>query len=178
MKTLLHTCCAPCSIFPIKDLRESGHEIRGYFFNPNIHPFTEWERRKETLKEYAESIQLPLIIDENYDLEGFLQQVVYRENTRCSICYYMRLLRAAQVAKKGNFDAFTTTLLVSPFQKHDLIREIGEEIAGKTGVPFYYRDFRPGYKEATLESKERQMYRQQYCGCIFSEKDRYVRKKK
>lgn len=175
MNILLHTCCGPCSIYPLQRLREEGHQVRGYFYNPNIHPYKEWQQRLQTLKDYAGQVDLPLIIDEKYELEDFLQQVVYRENTRCRICYYIRLLRVAQVAKKGNFDAFTTTLLVSPFQKHDLIREIGEEVAQKTGVPFYYHDFRPGYKEAAAESKNLQMYRQQYCGCIFSEKERYYR---
>ncbi|ADG82047.1 hypothetical protein Tfer_0140 [Thermincola ferriacetica] len=175
MNILLHICCGPCSIYPVKKLREEQHRVRGYFYNPNIHPYTEWKKRLDTLKEYAEKIDLPLIVDENYELEDFLQQVVYREKNRCRICYYMRLLRAAKIAKKGKFDAFTTTLLVSPFQKHEMIKEIGEEVAEKTGIPFYYQDFRPGFKEATAASKEMQMYRQQYCGCIFSEKERYCR---
>ncbi len=175
LNVLIHICCGPCAIYPVKALREQGHQLRGYFYNPNIHPYTEWKQRLETLKQYAENIDLPVIIDEGYDLEHFLQQVVYRESNRCRVCYHLRLLRAAQVAKKGKFDAFTTTLLVSPFQKHEMIEEIGNEVAQKTGIPFLYQDFRPGYKEATAFSKAQGMYRQQYCGCIFSEKERYCR---
>lgn len=175
MKLLLHTCCAPCSIYPVDYLREKDIEVYGYFYNPNIHPYTEWQRRRDTLQGYAEQIGLKMIFDEEYRLEEFLQSVVHREARRCQYCYGQRLRQAARVAKKGNFDAFSTTLLVSPFQKHDLIRDIGEAIGVEYGVPFYYADYRPGFKEAAARSKEMGMYRQQYCGCIYSEKDRYYR---
>lgn len=175
MKILLHTCCGPCSIHPVDYLREKGMDIRGYFFNPNIHPYTEFVRRKETLEKYAAEIGLNMIIDGDYRLEEFIQGVAYRETRRCQFCYAMRLDRAARVAKKGDFDCFSTTLLVSPYQKHDLIRDIGVAAGEKYGVPFYYADFRPGYREATARSKELGMYRQQYCGCIYSEKERYYR---
>jgi len=178
MKILLHVCCGPCSIYPVDRLRQEGHQIRGYFFNPNIHPFTEFTKRLETLTEYAQKIELPVIVDDSYELEKFLRDVVFREGERCRLCYRMRLTKAAQIAKKGNFDAFTTTLLVSPFQKHELIREIATSVSLETGVPFYYQDFRSGYQEGVLKSKEEKMYRQQYCGCIFSEKERYTPKKK
>jgi len=178
MKVLLHTCCGPCSIYPVSSLREEGHELRGYFYNPNIHPFTEFNKRLETLQDYAGKIQLPLIVDEAYELDEFLRQAVFREGERCRFCYAMRLKRAAQVARKGSFEAFTTTLLVSTFQKHQLIADIGSAIGEEVGIPFLYRDFRPGYKEAVQISKAEGMYRQQYCGCIYSERDRYVRKKK
>lgn len=177
MKVLLHTCCGPCSIYPVSALREEGHELRGYFYNPNIHPYTEFSKRLETLQSYAEKAQLPLIIDENYELDEFLRQAAFRESERCRFCYGMRLKRAAQVAKKGNYEAFTSTLLVSPFQKHQLITEIGTAIGAELGIPFLYRDFRAGYKGAVQISKDEGMYRQQYCGCIYSERDRYIPKK-
>jgi hypothetical protein len=177
MKILLHVCCGPCSIYPIDSLRKAGHEIRGYFYNPNIHPFTEFRQRRDTFTEYAQ-IELPVIVDEQYELENFLREVVFREGERCRICYSMRLQRTAQIARKGKFDAFTTTLLVSPFQKHDLIKEIATSVSQETGVPFFYQDFRIGFKEGVLQSKEAKMYRQQYCGCIFSEKERYAHTKK
>lgn len=173
MKILLHVCCGPCSIYPVAALREEGHNLRGYFFNPNIHPYMEFIRRLETFTEYAEKIELPVIIDDNYDLEEYLRNVAFREGERCRICYNLRLKKVAQIARKGKFDAFTTTLLVSSFQKHELIKEMAASIAAETGVPFYYRDFRTGFKEGVLKSKEENMYRQQYCGCIFSERDRY-----
>ena len=122
--------------------------------------------------------RLPVVIDEDYELADFLRQVAYREGERCRVCYGLRLYRAAQVAKKGRFDAFTTTLLVSPRQKHELIKDIGEAAGRETGIPFYYRDFRPGYREAVNISKEEKMYRQQYCGCIYSERDRYYKPSK
>jgi len=174
MKVLLHICCGPCSIYPIKDLRDEDHELRGYFFNPNIHPYTEFQKRLETMQAYAGKVQLPVIVDDNYELDEFLRQVVFREGERCRACYAMRLRRAAQVARKGNFEAFTTTLLVSPFQKHELIKEIGTAIGFELGIPFLYKDFRSGYKEAVQISKAEGMYRQQYCGCIYSERDRYL----
>lgn len=178
MKILLHVCCGPCSIYPVAALQEEGHDLRGYFFNPNIHPYTEFSKRLETFTGYAEKIGLPTIIDNNYDLEEYLRNVAFREGERCRICYSLRLKRAAQIARKGKFDAFTTTLLVSPFQKHELLKEIAASIAAETGIPFYYQDFRPGFKEGVLRSKEENMYRQQYCGCIFSERDRYMPKSK
>jgi len=178
MKVLLHTCCGPCSIYPVSSLREEGHDLRGYFYNPNIHPFTEFQKRLETLSKYAESVELPVIIDEGYELDEFLRQAAFREGERCRSCYAMRLRRAAQVAKKGNYEAFTSTLLVSPFQKHQLITDIGNAIGEELGIPFLYRDFRPGYQGAVQISKAEGMYRQQYCGCIYSERDRYRPKKK
>lgn len=173
MKILLHVCCGPCSIYPLSVMQKEGHELRGYFFNPNIHPYTEFTKRLDTFRAYADKIGLPIIIDDEYQLEEYLRNVAFREGERCRICYSMRLHQAAQIARKGKFDSFTTTLLVSPFQKHELIKEIGTAIGAEVGVPFYYADFREGYKEGVIRSKEEEMYRQQYCGCIYSEKDRY-----
>lgn len=178
MKLLLHTCCGPCSIYPVSVLRQEGHDLTGYFYNPNIHPLTEFRKRLETLQGYAGRVDLPLIVDEKYELDEYLRQVVFREGDRCRVCYAMRLRKAAEAAIKGEYDAFTTTLLVSPYQTHEQIREIGTAIGVETGIPFLYLDFRPGYREATRISREENMYRQQYCGCIYSERDRYAAKKK
>ncbi len=177
-KILLHTCCGPCSIYPVDFLQEQEMEVYSYFFNPNIHPYTEFARRKETLEKYAAGIGLKLIVDENYNLEEFLRGVVHRESSRCLICYSMRLEQAAHIAKRGRFDCFTTTLLVSPYQKHELIRDIGQSAGHKFGIPFYYADFRTGYRDAAARSRALGMYRQAYCGCIYSEKERYNRKPK
>ncbi|MCF8010727.1 MAG: epoxyqueuosine reductase QueH [Clostridiales bacterium] len=178
MRLLLHICCAPCAIYPVDVLRNEGTEVYGYFYNPNIHPYTEWKKRRDTLEQYANDIDLKVIFDEGYYLEEFLRKVVYRESVRCQYCYYMRLGQAAAVAKRGKFDAFSSTLLVSPFQDQQLIKEVGETAGKEKGVPFLYRDFRPGFKEATTRSKELGLYRQQYCGCIYSERDRYCNTRK
>ncbi|MDX9871002.1 MAG: epoxyqueuosine reductase QueH [Clostridia bacterium] len=180
MRLLLHVCCGPCSIYPVKSLREQGHALTAWFYNPNIHPYTEYGKRRDTFLEYAQKVALPAIIEEGYHLEDFLRKVHGREEEgeRCRVCYELRLESAAQAARSGGFDAFTTTLLVSPRQKHDLIREAGERAAQAAGIPFYYEDFRPGYAQAVRISKEESMYRQQYCGCIYSERDRYMPRKK
>lgn len=175
LRVLLHVCCGPCAIYPLKELRGEGHAVHGFFFNPNIHPYTEYRRRRETLAAYAESENWPLILPREYPVEEYFRLVAFRESERCRFCYYLRLRQTAGAAKRGGFDAFTTTLLVSPFQKHDLLREVGEAVAAEYGVPFFYRDFRAGFREGVARSKELGMYRQQYCGCVFSEKERFFR---
>jgi len=173
LKILLHICCAPCSIYPLQALRADGFEIMGYFYRHNIHPYQECLRRQETLRQYAETAGLRVIYQETYDLEGFIRNMVFRESERCRLCYHERLASAARIARKGRFDAFTTTLLYSKFQRHELIRTVGEAVAGSVGIPFYYRDFRAGWKQGVVESRRLNMYRQQYCGCIYSEKERF-----
>ena len=170
---MLHICCAPCAIYPVQDLQRAGHRVQGFFYNPNIHPYQEFARRLEALNDYLRQTALPMIWDKTYDLEGFLRLVVFREAERCRFCYRLRLAAAARVAKGGEFDAFSSTLLYSKFQQHDLIREIGEQTARETGVPFYYQDFRTGWSTGVAVSQELGLYRQSYCGCIFSERDRY-----
>ena len=178
MKILLHICCAPCAIYPVDLLRDQSHDVTGYFYRYNIHPYTECQRREETLTEYAGRIDLPVIYQDGYDVESFLRQMMYREDHRCEICYHSRLSAAAQIAKHGRFDCFSSTLLYSKFQKHDAIRSIGESIGESVGVPFFYADFREGWKIGIETSKALGMYRQQYCGCIYSEKERYYRASK
>ncbi len=175
MKILLHICCAPCAIYPIKILRMENFDIKGFFYKHNIHPYMECIRRLETLQSYAATIDLDVIYQEGYDLEGFLRNAVFRESERCSYCYYERLRSTALMAKRGKFDYYSTTLLYSKFQKHDKLKSIGEEIGKSVGVRFYYQDFRTGWKEGVEESKRLGLYRQQYCGCIYSEKERYFK---
>ena len=176
MKILLHICCGPCSIFPVARLREQGHDLQGHFFNPNIHPYKEFVRRLDTLKTYAADIELPLLVDDRYLLEEFLSLVVRSDRLRCEECYDMRLHETARQARLLGAEAFSTTLLVSPYQKHELIRKAGESAAAESGVDFFYEDFRPGWQSGVAISREREMYRQPYCGCIFSEKERYCKK--
>jgi predicted adenine nucleotide alpha hydrolase (AANH) superfamily ATPase len=178
LKLLLHICCAPCSIVPVSALRQEGAETTGFFFNPNIHPFTEYRKRLDTLTEYASSIRLPLIVQDDYLLKEFLREVVFREEDRCRYCYRIRLSAAAREARRRNLDGFSTTLLYSVYQKHEVIRRIGEEEGEQAGVSFLYKDFRPGWKEGVSRSRELGLYRQPYCGCIYSEMERYRKKPK
>ena len=173
MKILLHICCAPCAIFPVKTLRGEKLDVMGFFYRHNIHPYMECVKRQESLQSYAKKTDLRVIYQEGYDLEGFIQNVVFRESDRCAYCYHDRLKSTALMAKRGKFDYFTTTLLYSKFQKHEMIKSMGESIGKSAGVQFYYKDFRVGWKEGIAESKQLGLYRQQYCGCIYSEKERY-----
>ncbi|SHG98501.1 hypothetical protein SAMN02745221_01411 [Thermosyntropha lipolytica DSM 11003] len=173
-KVLLHICCGPCAIYPLQVLREQGHTVMGYFYNPNIQPYTEYVKRKEALEKLAGRTDLKVIYDEKYDMVNFLRRAAYREGRRCLMCYEMRLSRAAHIAKKGKFDYFTTTLLVSKYQKHDLIAEVGKAAGEIYGIPFLYYDFREGFSKGVEMSKEMGLYRQQYCGCIYSEMERYA----
>ncbi len=147
----------------------------GFFYRHNIHPYTECLKRQETVQSYARQVDLRVIYQEGYDLEGFIQNVVYREEDRCNYCYHDRLRTTALLAKRGKFDYFSTTLLYSKFQKHDRVKSIGESVGRATGVPFFYEDFRTGWKDGIKSSRDLEMYRQQYCGCLYSEKERYYR---
>jgi predicted adenine nucleotide alpha hydrolase (AANH) superfamily ATPase len=171
----MHLCCGPCSIYPVRALQEEGAEVMGFFYKNNIHPYTECLRRQEALEKYAAQINLRVIYQEGYDLEGFIQNLVHREADRCRHCYHDRLRTTALLAKRGKFDFFSSTLLYSKFQKHELVRSIGESIAKSVGIPFFYQNFREGWKEGVDTSKELKMYRQQYCGCIYSEKERFFK---
>ena len=173
MNTLLHTCCAPCSIHCVNTLRQEGIEPVSYWFNPNIHPYTEYRSRKTTLEEYAKSINMRLVIDNTYGLRNFVKNVIDDLDHRCFYCYQVRLDETARYAAEHHFDSFTTTLLVSPYQKHEALIQAGETAAKKYGVPFLYRDFRPGFKDGQQKARELELYMQKYCGCIFSEEERY-----
>lgn len=174
MSVLLHLCCGPCGVYPVDALQDEGFELRLFFMNPNIHPYQEYEKRLGAASEFADKKALPLIVEDGYDPEGWLRMVAFRETKRCMLCYRERLYRAARVARSGRFDSFTTTLLYSKRQDHDLVRELAEAVAEEVGVPFLYRDFRLGWEAGIQGSKEMGLYRQQYCGCIFSERDRFM----
>lgn len=178
MKLLLHICCAPCAIMCVKTLRQEGIEPTGYWDNPNIHPYTEYRTRRQTLEEYARSIGLQLIIGSKYGLRTFLSNVGQDYAGRCLHCYRLRFEAAAKYAAENGFTHFSSTLFVSPYQNHELMLRAAQEAAEKYGVAFLHRDFRPWFREGQEEARALGLYMQKYCGCIFSEEERYQRRKK
>ena len=178
MKTLLHICCAPCANQPIEVLKTDGLEVTGFWFNPNIHPFTEYRARRNTVRDYLQAIELPLIEQNNYALRPFVRAVAEDIENRCIKCYEMRLFETARVAKEGGFDSFTSSLFISPYQNHELMRETAERAASEYGVQFLYRDFRPLFRDGQNKAKELDFYMQKYCGCVFSEEERYLKRNK
>jgi len=173
MRILLHICCANCATYPYQELKQKGFRVVGFWYNPNIHPFLEYQRRLETLRQFAEQSGLEVIYKDEYNLVEFLRAVVFREKARCPICYQLRLEETAKAASENQFDIFTTSLLISPYQDHERIKRIGEALAKEFGISFYYEDFREGYRESVRISKELNLYRQKYCGCIYSEAERF-----
>ena len=174
MKLLMHTCCAPCSVYCIDTLREEGIEPTIYWYNPNIHPYMEYKARRDTLKEYAESLKLNAIFDEDYGLDDFCKNVVGDLQNRCkNYCYPVRLRKTFEYAKANGYDAVTTTLLYSIYQNHDFIKDYMEKLSDEFEIEFLYRDFRVGFREGQTKARELGLYMQKYCGCIFSEEMRY-----
>ena len=188
MEILMHMCCGPCSCYPTQKLRADGFEPVGYFFNPNIHPYKEWHQRLKTAREFAEKVSMKFFADNRYGLREFLNRTasvvgsVDAEDTfkfgdgfhqRCKICYAWRLSEAARFAAENNFKVFTSTLFYSVHQNHELMKKIAEGVAKNFGVEFYYEDFRAGWQAGIDLSLELGLYRQNYCGCVFSEEERF-----
>lgn len=178
MNILLHICCAPCSISVIDDLLAEGHKIGGYFYNPNIHPYSEYLKRREEVEKYANEISLNVTYGD-YEIDKYFQNVIYNEaaNTRCPVCWWLRLSRAGVFAEDNGFDAFTTTLLASPYQDHEILKNIGNEVAKNIKAGFFYKDFRTGFNKGRDIARQKGMYLQKYCGCLYSEKDRIEKKR-
>ena len=172
MKLLLHTCCAPCSVYCIKSLREEGIEPTLYWYNPNIHPYAEYKARRDCLKEYAKLVGVELIIEDAYGLDEFVCNVADKLTTRCEdYCYPKRLRKAMEYAKQNGFDTISTTLLYSIYQKHEYIEELMYGLANEIGLDFLYRDFREGWQEGQDTARAIGLYVQKYCGCVFSEEE-------
>lgn len=167
MKVLLHTCCGPCSVFPVMVLREKGHNIHCFFYNPNIHPREEFDKRRQSFEKFMGISNLPFTVSDEF-MQQKWENYNDEEDARCKMCYRMRLEQTVRFAKENGFDSFTTTLLVSPYQKHDLIKRICEELEQQYGVPFLYIDYRPGFREGQRGAREAGLYMQKYCGCIKS----------
>ena len=175
MNTLLHMCCAPCANQCIDVLQTDGYAVTGFWYNPNIHPFTEYRSRRNCLREYTDSIGIKLLERDEYALRPFVREIADDIANRCVKCYEMRLFSAAQMAKENGFDSFTSSLFISPYQNHELMREVAERAAHEFGVEFLYRDFRPYFRAGQEKARELGMYIQKYCGCVFSEEERYLK---
>lgn len=177
MKLLMHTCCAPCSVYCIKSLREEGIEPTCYWYNPNIHPYIEYKTRRDTLIEYSKMANFELIVNDEYGLREFCKNVINDLGSRCvNYCYRVRLENTVKYAKEHGFDAFTSTLFVSPYQQHDKLKALCEELAEKYDIEFLYRDFRVGFRVGQAEARELGLYMQKYCGCVFSEEQTQLAK--
>jgi hypothetical protein len=177
MKILLHICCSNCALYPVKIFRSEGNLVTGYWFNPNIHPYDEYALRRESLKKIENLWSLNIIDTVEYDTSVYFSLFntdVSRKcfPERCSFCYRLRLEKTAELAKKNGFSAFSTTLLISPYQQFDRIVETGKSLQEKYNISFYSRDFRQYFRDAMSEARHLGLYRQKYCGCIFSKEER------
>ena len=184
-KLLMHACCGPCFVYVEDDLRKNGlrNDDGSYskdftyevvFYNPNIHPKVEYERRKEAFIEFCKMKNVNYNVIDEYSLNGFVKNVVEqtgenkRYKIRCEFCYYMRLKRIFEYAKENNFDVVSTTLTISPYQNHELIKKVGKNLEKEYGIEFRYIDYREHFREGQRMARETQIYMQKYCGCVFS----------
>ena len=208
-RVLLHCCCGPCSLSPLETLRHEGFSVTGFFYNPNIHPYREFQSRLETYRIMAELMSLETVLEDAYGLSDYMWNLSRflpsekgmdsstmlhldsqeedeevdtardedlfgaESSIRCRACYQSRLEQTARACVRLGFPRFSTTLLVSPYQDHNAIRDMGASIATAYGLEFLYRDFRPGFREGQKKARELGFYMQGYCGCIFSEFQRY-----
>jgi hypothetical protein len=170
---LVHACCGECAAAVLEPLRR-GTPFTLFFYNPNVMPLLEFRRRAKSLQVLADAERLDLLVDLRYDPKGFLGSVPWDRPARCEACYRLRLAETARVAADRGFEAITTTLLVSVHQDHEAVRRIGEEAAEARGLRFHYEDWRPLAERGPREARRRNLYRQQYCGCLFSEQERFA----
>lgn len=179
---LLHACCGPCAIAPVQRLRQAGFVVTAVFVNPNIHPLSEYLRRREAMEECARRLELPVIWRDNlWDLAAWLRGVAGKNDTgeaRCAYCYDTRLRVTAEMAAEQGFDCFSSSLLYSRHQRHQCIVDTAKRHAQAHAIPFHYEDFREDWQKGIDISKEFGVYRQPYCGCIYSEAERYEKKLK
>ena len=175
MKLLMHTCCAPCSVYCIDELRSRGIEPTLYWYNPNIHPYTEYMARRDCVKEYAQKINVKAVFEDEYGLDEFCKNVSKNINARCvNYCYLVRLRKTFEYAKANGYDTVTTTLLYSIYQKHDFIKKLMEDLRKEFEIDFLYIDFRKGFWQGHEKAIEQGLYMQKYCGCIFSEEQSFL----
>lgn len=175
-RVLLHCCCAPCSLSCIAPLRAEGLEPVAFWYNPNIHPWKEYEARRDCLIRYATAIGMEIRVQEDYGLREFVKAAAGDIGSRCARCYGRRLDETARYAAEAGFAAFTSTLLASTYQNHEAIAQAARQAAQRYGAAFLYRDFRPYFRDGNQRARELGFYMQKYCGCIFSEEERYQKK--
>ncbi len=173
---LVHCCCAHCTAYTVDYWRQEEYEVSALWYNPNIHPYMEHQHRLEAMQSLAQEVNLPLITTEGYDIVDYFRQVAGHEPQRCQYCFRLRLLKTAETAHQAGFNAFTTSLLISPHQKHDLLGEIGNKLVEEKGIDFLYADLRKHYSDSRHMTKGLNLYRQQYCGCVYSEWERYAKR--
>lgn len=180
----MHACCAPCFSYIEYDIRKNGMmnedlkmeevELHAFWHNFNIHPKFEYERRKKTFIDFCTMKDVPYYINDTYELYEFTKNVVTKVgenkeyNIRCKLCYYERLKEVFKFAKENNFDYVSTTLTISPYQNHEIIKEVLKRLEDEYGVKSIYMDYRKHFKEGQALAKELGLYRQKYCGCIYS----------
>lgn len=190
-KLLMHACCAPCFSYIEKDLKNSGIinkegilekvEYTACWYNPNIHPKAEYERRKNTFIDFCDNkVMIDKVVLDEYDLNSYVKYVVENVgeskeyNSRCEYCYYMRLKKVFEYASKNSFDIVSTTLTISPYQNHDLIIKAGKRLEKEYGVEYIYNDYREHFREGQKIARDYGLYMQKYCGCVFSMDSRKV----
>lgn len=170
---LLHVCCAHCGAFTIDYWRNEGYTVTTYWYNPNIHPYLEHQRRLASVETLANTRNIPLIKHDAYEVVSYFRAIAEHEDDRCRHCFTLRLSRTASVATSRGFDTFSSTIFISPYQKHEIAKQVGESVAISTGITFLYADLRKRFSESRRITKSMDLYRQQYCGCLFSEWERY-----
>ncbi len=175
MSLLLHACCAPCLTYSIKAFKEEFDEVTALWFNPNIHPFEEYRKRFEAMEKFEEEKDIDIIYLDKYELKSFLEGAL-KSDPRCEFCYEWRFSKTAKIAQEKGFEYFSTTLTISPYQNHEMIKKVGKKESEKKNIEFIYRDLRDGFSKHHELSNEMGLYKQGYCGCIFSEKERYYEK--
>ena len=169
MKMLLHICCAPCAVAVAEQLlTEPGIALEGYFFNPNIHPQEEYMKRKASVEALAEDLKFPVSFNDINQLDFWQRELSGEKDSRCTYCYAVRLEETARYAEKNGFDAISTSLLISPYQNHELIAQLGDKIAAQHNISFFYQDFRPLYRKGREKARAKNWYLQKYCGCYYS----------
>jgi len=174
MTLLLHSCCGPCLAGTFEALSPEK-KILAFWENPNIHPFIEYKSRFESFKKLTKTLEIDFLVGTiDYGFPLFFEAMkTVCLTERCFTCYSLRLSKTAAKAKELGCEAFSTTLLISPYQKHELLISIGEKFSQKYEIPFFYRDLRPYFSRSRQIARELNLYRQKYCGCIFSEAERF-----
>ena len=177
---LLHVCCGPCAVMPITRLLDEGFAVTAWFMNPNIQPLAEYLRRREAAGQCAERLGVPILYaDETWNITNWLRAVAGRDTppARCAYCCESRMQAAFAFARQQGFAWVSSSLLYSRYQPHEVIKAAGEQLAAQNGAPgFAYRDFRADWQEGIDRSKSMELYRQPYCGCVYSEAERYQKK--